>query len=156
VRGHSCLDNSAKLLALWSRGILHRFHTDVKDFTCLEELMDLWFDMARLLNEEHLDPSYYSVFRGLLEDWVKRSSQRHLSGLTTHVQSELHRLSSSVALSTGISMSVIWEVARPAVPSNLDQWNAYDRLLRIVDGFDNAVALQIGTANISASNDRKS
>jgi midasin (ATPase involved in ribosome maturation) len=150
------LVDSAKLLTLWSRGILHRFNTDIQDFTCLAELVDLWFDMARLLNEEHLDPSYYSVFRGLLEEWVKRSTQRHLSGLTTHVQSELHRLSSSVALSTGISMSVIWEVARPTVPSNLDQWNAYDRLLRIVNEFDNTVALQIGTANFPTSNDRKS
>src|ERR1700687_1080369 len=103
--------------------------------------------MARLLNEEHLGPTYYSVFRGLLEGLVGRSNQQ-LSVLTTQVQSELHRLSSSVALSTGISMPVIWEVARPNVPSNVDQWNAYNRLLRTVAEFDSRVALQIGASRV--------
>ena|ERR1700737_155485 len=110
----------------------------------LDELSNLWFDMARLLNEEYLDPTYFSVFRELLEDWITRSNKGILQSLVAYIRSELHRLSSSVALSTGISMATIWKSTRPIVPSNLEQWNVYDRLVRLMNQFDGMVGLQIG------------
>jgi hypothetical protein len=116
--------------------------------TCLQELMSLWSDMAQLLNEEHLDPTYYSVFRGLVEDWTARSTRANLLSILKLVSSELHRLSNSVALVTGNSMAIIWETVRPSIPSNLDQWNAYDRLRGLTREFDDMVEGQIGKSEV--------
>jgi midasin (ATPase involved in ribosome maturation) len=120
--------------------------------TCLQELMSLWSDMAQLLNEEHLDPTYYSVFRGLVEDWTARSTRANLSSIVTLVSSELHRLSNSVVLLTGNSMPIIWETVRPSIPSNLEQWNAYDRLRALTSKFDDMVEGQIGKSELVKKN----
>ena len=100
--------------------------------------------MAYMLNEEDLDPSYYSVFRNLLEEWVSGIDAPSLLRFVSHVRSELNGLSSSIALSTGMSMSVIWEVGHAMVPSSLEHWKIYDRLITFMDDFENKVAFQTG------------
>src|SRR5208282_1376184 len=126
------------------RYIVNHISLTTKDFERLEVLLKLWSHMAYMLNEEDLDPSYYSVFWNLLEEWVARIDAPSLSGFVTHVHSELDGLSSSIALSTGMSMSVIWEVGRAMVPSSLEHWKIYDRLITLMDDFESKVAFQTG------------
>jgi midasin (ATPase involved in ribosome maturation) len=113
-----------------------------KDLANLNDLLRLWFEMVQILNEEDLDPSYYIAFRNLLESWTDRVNGSILSGFMTQVRSQLKALSSSVALSTGISMPLIWNIARPNVPSNLEQWEAYDKLTTLMKNFESKVAFQ--------------
>ena len=126
------------------RYIVNHISLTTKDFESLETLLKLWSHMAYMLNEEDLDPSYYSVFRDLLDEWVARIDAPSLSGFVGHVHSELNGLSHSIALSTGVSMSVIWEVAHARVPSSLEHWKIYDRLITIMDDFESKVAFQTG------------
>lgn len=98
--------------------------------------------MVQILNEENLDPSYYIAFRNLLESWTERVNGSILSGFVTQVRSQLKALSNSVTLSTGISMPLIWNIARPNVPSNLEQWEAYDKLTTFINNFESNVAFQ--------------
>ena len=111
----------------------------------LESLVRIWLDIAYLLNERDLDPTYYSVFRDNLHEWIKRSENGTLHGFVAHVRSELDGLSKSVALSTGISMTLIWEAARPIVPVTLEQWNGRGQLITLLDEFDSRVAFQTGS-----------
>lgn len=126
------------------RYIVNHISLTTKDFETLEVLLKLWVHMAYMLNEEDLDPSYYSVFRNLLEEWVARIVSPSLSTFVRHVHSELNGLSSSIALSTGMSMSVIWEQGHVMVPSSLERWKVHDRLITIMDNFESKVAFQIG------------
>ena|SRR5208282_1768512 len=126
------------------RYIVNYISLTTKDFERLEVLLKLWSHMAYMLNEEDLDPSYYSVFRNLLEEWVSGIDAPSLSRFVNHVRSELNGLSSSIALSTGMSMSVIWDVGHAMVPSSLEHWKIYDRLITFMDDFENKVALQTG------------
>lgn len=100
--------------------------------------------MALILNEENLDPSYYSVFRDILEAWMEHARSPGLFRFVSHIRSELHGLSNSVALSTGMSMSVIWEEVHPTVPSSLEQWRVYNHLITLMDEFETRVAFQTG------------
>lgn len=100
--------------------------------------------MAYMLNVEDLDPSYYSVFRSLLEEWVVGVDAPSLSVFVSHVRSELNGLSSSIALSTGMSMCVIWEAGHAIVPSSLEHWKMYDQLVILMDDFESKVAFQTG------------
>lgn len=113
-----------------------------KDITDLNDLFTLWFEMVQLLNEENLDPSYYIAFRNLLEAWTDRVNASILSDFISQVRSQLKALSNSVELSTGMSMSLIWTMARPCVPSNLEQWGAYDKLTMLIKDFESKVAFQ--------------
>ena len=126
------------------RYIVNHISLTIKDFERLEVLLKLWSHMAYMLNDEDVDPSYYSVFRNLLEEWVARVDAPSLSAFVSRVQSELNGLSSSIALSTGISMSVIWEVGHAIVPSSLEHWKTYDRLVTLMDDFESRVAFQTG------------
>jgi midasin (ATPase involved in ribosome maturation) len=126
------------------RYIVNHISLTSKDFESLEALLKLWSHMAYMLNEEDFDPSYYSVFRNLLEEWVARIDSPSLSGFGGHVHSELNGLSGSIALSTGMSMPVIWEVARARVPSSLEHWKIYNRLITLMDDFESKVAFQTG------------
>lgn len=109
----------------------------------LEELTRVWFDMARLLNETHTDPSYYTIFRESLERWTQRSGEA-LLGFVDHIGPQLSNLSTLVTLSTGFSMSVIWEAIHPVVPSTLEQWNSYSQLLTLITDFEHKVGHEIG------------
>ena len=100
--------------------------------------------MASLLSEDPTDPSYYTIFREALERWVQRSGQA-LKGFVYHIRPELDNLSTLVTLSTGFSMSVIWEAVHPIVPSTLEQWNSYNQLLALISDFESKVGNQIGT-----------
>jgi midasin (ATPase involved in ribosome maturation) len=100
--------------------------------------------MAYLLSEDPTDPSYYTIFREALEGWVQRSGQA-LKGFVYHIRPELDNLSTLVTLSTGFSMSVIWEAVHPIVPSSLEQWNSYNQLLALISDFESKVGNQIGT-----------
>ena len=100
--------------------------------------------MANLLNEENLDPSYYSVFREILEEWTTRTAAPGLNRFVSCVRSELQSLSNSVALSTGMSVSVIWELVHPPVPSSLEQWKVYDDLIAFMNEFESRVAFRMG------------
>jgi len=100
--------------------------------------------MARLLSEDPTDPSYYTIFRGALELWVQRSGQA-LKGFVRQIRPELDNLSTLVTLSTGFSMSVIWEAVHPIVPSTLEQWSSYNQLLALIRDFESKVSNQIGT-----------
>ena len=110
----------------------------------LFNLLNLWGHMAQMLNAEDLDPSFYSVFRNILTDWLMRSTNTNLQRFTETVRLELEGLSKSVALSTGMSMPLIWEVARPTLPSTAEQWTAYDKLIGISKMLDNTAAVSYG------------
>ena len=111
----------------------------------LDGLGGLWFDVLSIINGRDLDPSYYSVFRDLFEDWMEKAAKQNLPGFLNAVRVELQGLSSSVALSTGLSMSILWEAVRPLVPSSLEQWSVYDQLRSLLGEFETRVAFQIGT-----------
>jgi midasin (ATPase involved in ribosome maturation) len=110
----------------------------------LDYLLRLWFHIASLLNEEHLDPSFYSVFRDILEEWTAQTTAPGLIRFVNQVRSELQSLSNSVLLSTGMSMFVIWESVHPIVPSTLEQWKVYDQLIALMNEFESRVAFRIG------------
>jgi midasin (ATPase involved in ribosome maturation) len=110
----------------------------------LSDLITLWRDMAQMLNAKDLDPSYYGAFKDILNDWLTRSSAANLVQFTEVVRLELERLSESVALSTGMSMALIWEVARPILPSTEGQWHAFDQLLSLTEALDNNIPFQFG------------
>jgi midasin (ATPase involved in ribosome maturation) len=116
----------------------------MQDLKKLDDLLILCLHMAHLLNEENLDPSYFSVFRDILNEWMEHAKGPGLFVFASHVHSELHGLSASVKLSTGISMSVIWQEVHPTVPSNLQQWQVYDHLSAVMTDFENKTAFQIG------------
>jgi midasin (ATPase involved in ribosome maturation) len=127
---------------LKTRYALRIFSLIAKDIDSLRDLVSLWFDMAQLLNDEDLDPSYYIAFRNLLEGWTARATGPALSGFVNQVRSQLKSLSNTVALSTGVSMPLIWKMARPNVPSSLEQWEAYHELITVMKNFESRVALQ--------------
>jgi midasin (ATPase involved in ribosome maturation) len=110
----------------------------------LNGLLRLWFDMASLLNEKDLDPTTYSIFRDTLEEWIDQSKGLSLSGFIDQVKLELRGLSNSVTLSTGLSMSTIWETVHPMVPSSLEQWRVYEQLVTLINEFESRIACQIG------------
>ena len=115
-----------------------------EDIEKLENLLRLWFDMASLLNDQHIDPSYYSIFRDSLKEWIQQSQDGQLTGFVTATHTALDGLSKSVTLSTGIGLPSIWEAARPIFPSTLEQWDCYEELVTFLDQFDNQVAFQTG------------
>jgi midasin (ATPase involved in ribosome maturation) len=106
--------------------------------------MRLCTDMVYFLNDADMDPSYYSVFRDLLEEWVLSNTSSSLSGFNTSLNFELCKLSKSVDSTTGINMDIIWEATRPFLPSSLEQWNVYDKLQSLMNEFETKSALQIG------------
>lgn len=110
----------------------------------LSDLLTLWKDMAQMLNVKDLDPSYFGAFKDILSDWLSRNSTANLVRFTEVVQLELKSMSKSVALSTGMSMTLIWEAARPTIPSTEDQWQAFDQLLSLMEALDNNVPFQYG------------
>ena len=128
------------------RYIVNHLSLTTKDFERLEVLLKLWFDMASVLNEEDLNPSYYSVFRNLLEEWIARVDAPSLSAFVSHVHSGLNEFSGSIALSTGMSMSVIWEAEHGIIPSSLEHWKTYDRLIKLMEDFESKVTFQTGMA----------
>lgn len=115
-----------------------------EDIEKLENLLRLWFDMASLLNDRHLDPSYYSIFRDSLKEWIQQSKDRQLTGFVTAAHTALDGLSKSLTLSTGIGLPLIWEAARPTLPSTQEQWDCYEELVTLLDQFDSQVAFQTG------------
>lgn len=112
-----------------------------------EELARLWIDMTCILNESHVDPSYYTIFREYLERWIKKSANA-ADGFVDHtitaIRPWLSDLSSVVTLSTGFGMSMIWEATHPIVASTLEQWNSYSQFLALLNNFENNVGDQIG------------
>jgi midasin (ATPase involved in ribosome maturation) len=110
----------------------------------LFDLVNLWGHMVQLLNAESLDPSYYGVFKNILNDWLVQSHGTNLASFTHAIRLELESLSKSVALSTGLSMPIIWELARPALPSTIEQWTAYDHLVSISKMLDNNAPVAYG------------
>ena len=110
----------------------------------MTELINLWFGMAFLLNEEGVDPSYYSVFRELLMQWHDRSESSNLEGFRKLVILVISKIAGATTLSTGRSVCLLWAASRPLVPSNLEMWNIYSRLIDFVDEFDKRVNLKIG------------
>ena len=110
----------------------------------LSDLLNLWRHMAQMLNAEDPDPSHYMVFKSLLNDWSLRSNSIRLERVTERVRLELESLSEAVALSTGMSMSLIWEAARPTLPSTAEHWTAYDQLLGIAKLLDNNLTVSYG------------
>lgn len=115
-----------------------------QDVEMLSVLLNLWGHMAQMLNAEDLDPSYYSVFKNILNDWLMQNSSTSLVRLTETVRLELETMSKSVALSSGISMPLIWEVARPTFPSTPEQWTAYDELVAISKVLDSNAMMLYG------------
>jgi len=115
-----------------------------QDMEMLSRLLNLWGHMAQMLNAENLDPSYYSVFKIILNDWLMQNNTTSLVHLTENVRLELENLSKSVALSSGISMPLIWEVARPIYPSTTVQWSAYDQLVGISTILDSIAPVPYG------------
>jgi len=124
----------------------------IQDLKKLDDLLILCLHMAHLLNEENLDPSYFSVFRDILNEWMEHAKGAGLFVFVSQLHSELHGLSTSVELSTGISMSVIWEEVHPTVPSNLQRWQVYDHLSALMTDFENRTAFQIGKRFIFRNN----
>jgi midasin (ATPase involved in ribosome maturation) len=120
----------------------------------LFDLVNLWDHMVRLLNAETLDPSYYGVFKNILNDWLVKSHGTNLASFTHAIRLELESLSKSVALSTGLSMPLIWELASPALPSTIEQWTAYDHLVSISKMLDNNAPVTYGKKFSSSHTDR--
>jgi|SRR2546423_1833311 len=110
----------------------------------ISDLLSLWKDMAQMLNAKDLDPSYYGAFKDILNDWLTRNSTANLVRFTEVVRVELESMSKSVALSTGMSMALIWEAARPILPSTEDQWQAFEQLLSLMEALDNNLSFQYG------------
>ena len=109
------------------------------------DLFRLWFGVAFLLHEEEeMDPSFFSVLRDLLGKWMETIDSSKLLPFATVIQAELAGLSESVLLTTGNSMSIIWRSTHPDVPSTLENWKAYDRLLTFANEFETKAAGQIG------------
>jgi len=79
-----------------------------------------------------------------LNDWLVQSHGTNLASFTHAIRLELESLSKSVALSTGLSMPLIWELARPALPSTIEQWTAYDHLVSISKMLDNNAPVAYG------------
>jgi midasin (ATPase involved in ribosome maturation) len=100
--------------------------------------------MAVLLNEEGLNSIYFSVFRDALSQWVEKSKLSNLSGFVGDASFAVDGLADVATLSTGTSMSIIWKESRPIVPSNWEQWKAYNKLLGLMDEFDRSVCFQTG------------
>jgi len=100
--------------------------------------------MATLLNEADLDPSYYLVFQGALKKWLERSNSLPLSTFVSIVSVAVRGLVDSTVPSTGVSLTLVWTVAHPIVPSTLGEWDAFNQLLVFMDDFDNSVASQHG------------
>lgn len=115
-----------------------------KDFRILGDLIQLWLHMAFLLNEEDSDPSYYSLFRDALELWLARSKGTTLFEFGNHIRSSVRNLSGSIDLSTGMTMTAIWEAERPIVPSTLQQWDTYQKFMSVISEFEKKVLFRIG------------
>lgn len=117
----------------------------LKTLSRLINLFRLWFGVACLLiEEEEIDPSFFSVLRDLLGRWIETIDSIKLLSFTTAIQVELSSLSESLALTTGTSMSIIWRSTHPDVPSTLEKWITCDRLLTFANEFATKVAGQIG------------
>jgi len=125
------------------RYIVSRVSLIIKEFERLELLLKLWSHMAHMLSED-FEPSYYLVFRNILNEWIAKRNASNLSRLVSDVRSELDGLSTSVALSTGMSMSIIWERCHVIVPSSLGHWKVFEKLITLINEFENKVAFQIG------------
>ena len=64
--------------------------------------------------------------------------------LVAQVRRGLDDLSETLVLSSGGSMDLIWASSRPIVPTYLEQWEAYQQLLKCYEEFEARVAFQIG------------
>jgi hypothetical protein len=100
--------------------------------------------MVTLLNEPESDPSYYLVFQQALKKWLERSDPLRLIDFTTIVSAAVGNLADSTVPSTGTSLSLLWTVTRPIVPSTFEEWDTFNKILSFMDDFDDKVAAQYG------------
>ena len=120
-----------------------------QDLERLEELIRLWKDMTLTLNEGDVDPSYYPVFQDLFAEWVVRSEMSlsetsSISRFVKCVATGITKISSSVSVTTGKGMNLIWRAIHPCVPSTLELWNIYEKVLGTFNEFGKKFALQVG------------
>jgi hypothetical protein len=105
--------------------------------------VELWFDMAHILNEAEVDQSYYKVFRDFIEPVFRRAAQGFPSS-AAQLQEDVLNLAQNVDLRTGVCMSAIWQAARPVVPATQETWTIYQEVVSVIEQFERDVAFQMG------------
>ena len=113
----------------------------------LNDLLVLCIQMINLLNEADVNPSYYRVFRDIFNEWMKQNDGAGFSTVLASLRPELNALSTDLALSTGLSMQLIWENSRPNLPSTSEHWSTYFGLLSALKEFESKVQFHIGKVN---------
>jgi hypothetical protein len=113
----------------------------------VNDLLELWFQMANLLIVIDIDPSYYLVFRGALTKWLERYKRLPLSWISGYVSMTAQSLGKFAVGSTGLSLSLIWTVAHPIVPRTLSEWDTFNRFLDFIRDFDTKVGSGPGNSS---------
>lgn len=100
-------------------------------------LLQISKDLTILCSSSFTDESQFPVYRGILEDWYKKYSEfsifeRQIDGL----RQAIDQFGGQLELTTGHSMTLLWNSYHKSVPSSLNAWERYERVLSITEKFD--------------------
>lgn len=103
----------------------------------VESTIRLWWALHDLTNVTRLDNAHFHTFLSLYSEHLNRMtfSNGLDQNLLNSLQTEKISLFGTGALTTGLSMEIIWELFRPAVPSSFERLEAFQRLRCLADEF---------------------
>lgn len=107
-------------------------------YKLLSKLYSIW--LGAFNSSYKRDEARLRVYQELFEDFIK-DNKSYIPNLDIMVDIA-KEFGSSLSLTTGTSMTLLWEAFRPRYPSNLTEWNKHGKILHIAQNFDKVVADQ--------------
>ncbi|KAJ8143020.1 hypothetical protein OY671_003839 [Metschnikowia pulcherrima] len=100
-------------------------------YESLMELQCIWASLAEASQEQNL--SKLRVYRGMVTAWLETHSDKAL--IAEHAR-EITSLRIGLELTSGFSMTKIWEHFRQTYPTSKKAWDNYAKLVALLGDFD--------------------
>ncbi|VVT57060.1 uncharacterized protein SAPINGB_P005514 [Magnusiomyces paraingens] len=104
-------------------------------------LLQIGVDLTALSSSKTTDESQLPVYRDILDDWYnKRGSAEIFATEDSKLKSAISEFGCQLDLTSGTSMKLIWSQCHEEVPSSLNSWTRYERVISVAQKFDSVSA----------------